>query len=348
MSQYSPKSTAPVEPLCIVAGLPWLRVVLLAFGVSAAAIASMDGYLRFKGARSNVTDSRDLWYFWRHRVYCNDRKAIVFLGTSRIMADISLATMHECLPEYCTVQLGLNGAESCIGLLKDLAEDSAFRGIVVCELDTPLLERSLWLDHQDYQSYEPRTFGEYVSAIASAFLADRSVLLRRTYSIREAVCRFLTPGARPLRETICMSFQRETRWHFSELSDVEGLRLQTTMEYQESYARRRFPAFCSITRDICDIEAMIQAIKARGGNVVFLRAPSSGHRWQLEQRYHPKASNWDRFAAATSGCCIHFWDHPAIAAFHALTSRIWMRRTPGVLLGYSPRNSCTVVRCPTK
>jgi hypothetical protein len=45
---------------------------------------------------------------------------------------------------------------------------------------------------------------------------------------------------------------------------------------------------------------------------VFLRAPSTGERWRLEERFHPK-KNWDLFAASTSAICIHFRDVSGIA-----------------------------------
>jgi hypothetical protein len=309
MHHSSVISKTSVEVLSTGSGLPGLRVVLLALVLSAATMAGVDGYWRAEGYRPNVADSKDLWYFWRQRVYRDDGKVIVFLGTSRILADISLETMDDCLPEYRTIQLGLNGAESCIGLLKGLAEDSAFRGIVVCELDTPLLDRSLWLAHEDYQSYQPPSFAEYLSVIANAFLVEHCMVLRREFSIREVICRYLAPRSRWVPDAICTSFHRETQWLFGKLPDLEGLRLSTTVEYQRTYARRRFPPFRSLAHDIRDIDAMVRVLKARGGNVVFLRAPSSGHRWQLEEHYHPKASNWDNLAKATGACCIHFWDY---------------------------------------
>jgi hypothetical protein len=309
MNHSSEASQAPIVPSGTVAKLPWLRVALLAFGLLAASIAGLEGYWRVKGYRPNVTDSKDLWCFWRRRVYRDDGKIIVFLGTSRILADISLETMQDCLPEYRTIQLGINGAKSCVGLLKGFADDPAFRGIVVCELDTPLLERSLWLDHEEYQRYQPLRSAEYTSAATKAFLADYCVVLRPAFSIRESLRRYLLPGTWPPADAICGTFRRETQWRFRELPDVERLRLSTTAQYEEQYAQHRFPSFRSLAAEIHDINGMVRTLRARGGNVVLLRAPSSGHRWQLEERQHPKVSNWDNLAAATDACCIHFSDH---------------------------------------
>src|ERR1700732_1553151 len=84
-------STAPM--------LPWLRVVLLASLLAAGSICSLDAHWRSAGFRPTVPDGMDLWYFWRQQVDGNNGKVIVFLGSSRITADISIETLHECLPD---------------------------------------------------------------------------------------------------------------------------------------------------------------------------------------------------------------------------------------------------------
>jgi hypothetical protein len=292
--------------------LPWMRVTLCAVALWVTTTACLEVYCRGRGYRPHVTDSKDLWYFWRQRVYRDDGKVIVFLGTSRIMADISLEAMRDRLPEYRAIQLGLNEAHSCVGLLKDLAEDPAFRGIVVCELDTPLLARSHWSEREEYQTYRPPTFAAHVSAIAEAVIADRFVVPQRAHSIRETVRRFLAPETRPRPDAICTSFRRDRQWHFQEMADIRGMRLSATARYREDYARGNFPPWSSLSTEVHDINAMVRNLRARGGNVVFVRAPSSGDRWDLEEQYHPKASNWDQFAAASIAPCIHFKDYAAM------------------------------------
>jgi hypothetical protein len=53
---------------------------------------------------------------------------------------------------------------------------------------------------------------------------------------------------------------------------------------------------------------MVRCLQGRGGRVVFLRAPSSGERWRLEERFHSKKQCWDRFAQRTTAQCVHFRD----------------------------------------
>jgi hypothetical protein len=293
--------------------LPWSRIVLLALLLASGLIGGLEAHWRLEGHRPNVPDSKELWYFWRQRIYSTDGKVIVLLGTSRIQSDISLETMRERFPDYRVVQLGISGAHSCIGLLQDLAEDSAFKGIVVCELDTPLLDRSLWQNQADYRHYRPKSRAEYIGAVTKAFIADKCVLLRSAFSIKAIVRRHFGVPRAPVRDVVCTSFRRSAQWRLTDPDEAEQLRRSTTERYRETYEYDHIPTWPLLGGEIQDVNSVVLALRARGGDVVFLRAPSSRERWELEERYHPKAHNWDQFAATSAALCIHFKDLSSIS-----------------------------------
>jgi len=297
-----------------VPALPWSRTVLLALLLASGSIGGLEAHWRLEGHRPSVPDSKDLWYFWRQRIYSTDGKVIVLLGTSRIQTDISLDTIRQRLPDYRVVQLGLGGAQSCIGLLQELVEDSAFKGIVVCELDVPLLDRSLWQSHADFRHYRPRSRADYIGVVTKAFIADDFVLLRPGLSIRAILGRYFGVGQPPVRDLVCISFRRSAEWRSTDPDEIEQLRRSTTERYRDTYKYDRIPTWRSLGGEVEDINSSVLALRARGGDVVFLRAPSSGERWELEERYHPKAHNWDHFAAASAAVCIHFKDLSSISA----------------------------------
>lgn len=49
-------------------------------------------------------------------------------------------------------------------------------------------------------------------------------------------------------------------------------------------------------RNVAVVEPWVEAIQKRGGQVIFVRFPSSGTRWALDERQAPKALYWDAFA----------------------------------------------------
>ncbi len=59
----------------------------------------------------------------------------------------------------------------------------------------------------------------------------------------------------------------------------------------------------------------VQRIRQRGGQVVFIRHPSSGDFREFEEKYYPREKFFDRLCAETNCLGIHFEDYPEIADF---------------------------------
>jgi len=59
----------------------------------------------------------------------------------------------------------------------------------------------------------------------------------------------------------------------------------------------------------------INKIRARGGEVVFVRPPSAGDYRPLELKYHPRAEYWDRLLIDTNSVGVHFEDHLELQGF---------------------------------
>jgi hypothetical protein len=51
-------------------------------------------------------------------------------------------------------------------------------------------------------------------------------------------------------------------------------------------------------------------IRARGGDVVFVRTPSSGLTWEKEQQFFPRDQYWDKILSITKCKGIYFMDYP--------------------------------------
>jgi hypothetical protein len=304
LSEYPPRRIMGVAP-----HIPWVRVWVVVPLIFLTAGASLETIWRVIGYPPSVRDSAELWYFWRKRVRADDHKIVVLLGTSRIRADISLETLRNELPGYDVVQLGLNGPMSCIGILGDIAADRHFQGVVVCDLDTPLLERSRWSDNSDRRDYRPDSRATFAIAIVRAWLGGRVAILRSDFGLAQ-LARCIFGEIEP--ERFQCTFAREMRWDFSVVRDIEALRQRTQQSSRQEYERQHFPPWAHLQGDIADIESATRSLRARGGSIVFVRMPSSGERLKLEEEYHPRALNWDRFAALTTCPCIHFADVTAM------------------------------------
>jgi hypothetical protein len=75
------------------------------------------------------------------------------------------------------------------------------------------------------------------------------------------------------------------------------------------------PGEDSVTALIGELTRDIARIRARGGDVAFVRFPSGGPLRELERREFPRERYWDRIARETGAAAIHFEDHPALRAY---------------------------------
>jgi hypothetical protein len=260
-----------------------------------------------------VLDTPELWAFWRHQA-SGTQKSIVMIGTSRLEAGVSVQVFKEQCPDYRIIQLSVAGDKSPIGTLEDLAADTGFRGIVLCDFETPFLIRARWCDQADYYAAEltPAHLSEScVGAVVQSVLTN----CQRDLSLKNQWSRLVRGEWRPKRQFCRQTIERELRYNFSNGGDLEQMRQSIFGEMRAKYESTPLPA----PKDLCEnlplIDSMVAEIRARGGDVVFLRMPSSGARFSLEEEFHSKAQYWERFAAATKARCLHFRDVPTLRDF---------------------------------
>jgi hypothetical protein len=67
-----------------------------------------------------------------------------------------------------------------------------------------------------------------------------------------------------------------------------------------------------IARVCEETRLQIRKIRARGGEVVFVRPPSGGDVYKRELRNVPRYTTWDRLLQETGAFGIHFEDYPAM------------------------------------
>jgi hypothetical protein len=80
------------------------------------------------------------------------------------------------------------------------------------------------------------------------------------------------------------------------------------------------------------VKSDVEKIKARGGQVLFVRTPSSGPYRQAEIHGYPRKEYWDRLLAATGCPGIYFEDYPGIAR---LECPEWSHLTPSDAIIYT-------------
>lgn len=239
--------------------LPWGRALFFATVLFACSAGGLEAYWRAQGVWPQVPDSVALWSYWRRQVYEPAGSVLVFLGTSRVRADIDLETLSHALPAFRCVQLGVNGNVSPIGTLRSLADDPEFRGIVICELAAPFLQLSRWDDQHEYfgRPWKSRAWEQPIGA----WLRDKVVLLNPRVTLSSLLCDRPRP---PSRARTC--FDRSQQYENSGRDpDPAGLQLD-----------QQKPLDPGEVRDgLRGVRELVHSIRARGGSVVFVGLPAS-------------------------------------------------------------------------
>lgn len=295
---------------------PWLRTWVLTFAIVAVVLAGWEAALRQMGYRPTVVDDKTLWSIQRDRVYSeNGERVIVLLGDCRMQLGVVPETLRKRLPDYRTVQLAVEQT-SPIATLRDLAEDEQFDGTVVCAVNPRLLCRDLWDSQQAYVDHyhERYRFENGLHRRMSTWVQDTFAAVHPKLRLDDLVVHLVKEGRLPEPYHIEVEPDRTHRGDYSDV-DLQAHQVYALGQSQSWRTGRTLPAPPKWLEDTREIERWVQAIQCRGGEVVFVRMPTTGALYADDQFAFPKQRYWDAFADQTSALCIHFKDWPQLASF---------------------------------
>ena len=298
-----------------------MLIIVLAFFVS------WELFLRNKGIRISYDDDESLWADKRAMVYEPADKATVFIGSSRNKFDLDIATWQKLTGDHA-IQLAIEG-NSPLPILDDLATDDKFKGKLVIDVTEGLFfstaPPTITKPAQRIAYYKKRTPAQRFSFLVNHQLEDRFVFLNKDHLSLSALLDYLPIKKRPgvfalpngcpqdfnpsnfdRQDIMTDRFEKDTLLQ----NQVKGL-----WNFYRSISKDPPPNPAKTDSIIATIRKDIDKIKQRGGQVIFVRTPSSGPYWQGEQMGFPRAAYWEKLLTATGVSGIHFKDYPAIDHF---------------------------------
>src|SRR6266487_1706331 len=304
----------------------FLKAGLLTLSLLLAFIICWEWYLRSKGIPISYDDGPVLWSDKRARVYEPSDKATVFIGASRNKYDIDIPTWEKLTGEE-VIQLAMEG-ESPLPILDDLASDKNFKGKLVVDVTEGLFftasPYSITNPKKNIEHYKKQTPTEKFSFQLNHGLESQFVFLDKDYFSLTAFLNGLPVKNRsgifqerffPL-EFGRVSFGRQDIMMDKFLTDTNLQKMVTgnwlffaSMNKEPPATGHVLDSFLVSVKNDCD------RIKARGGQVLFVRTPSSGWYWEGEQKAFPREKYWDQILSFTKCPGIHFKDYPAIDHF---------------------------------
>ncbi len=300
------------------------KSALLMLVLVLAAVSAWEIHLRKIGVTRTFDDGGPLWADKRDQVYQPADKATVFIGSSRIKFDLDIPTWEQNTGMKA-VQLACVGSNP-IPLLKDLADDKKFRGRLVVDVTEILFfstePGNLSLPEQCIKYYKDRTPAQRASFALNHLLESNLSFLDKDNFSLTAYLNKIKIKNRPgvivepqfpwqfgrvnfnRQETMTPEFVADTNLH---------RRVTNIWEFFRSLSKEPPASGHKLDSLLNEVKMAVNKIKSRGGDVFFIRTPSSGPFWMGEQMGYPREKYFDRIAAETGCPSLHFKDYPALS-----------------------------------
>lgn len=286
------------------------------------ALGGWEVYWRGQGFYPSYRNSEGLWAMTRRQVDRAEPHTTVIIGSSRALFDTDLEAWGEETGRL-PIQLALEGTNPR-PVLADLARDPDFTGLLVVGVTPPLF-------FMPEVGYREAAVERYETETPSQWLSQRiSMPLERIFAFYSFDTQLFTVLKRqswwPARSGV--RIERDVR-KLANMRRTRQAPLWEKLEYD--------PAYAALARDIWrefldnpppapppdeakkmfdtmieELQRDVGAIRARGGEVVFVRYPSTGHFLEVETRAFPRERFFDVVVDSVDAVGVHFDDHPEL------------------------------------
>jgi hypothetical protein len=314
----APENAYWVQPLPPrrVPRIAWGTAAVVALTLLAVALGGWEWRMRSLGLEAgDLGPTRGAWAIERRRIDAgNVRVAIV--GSSRVLFGTDLDEF-ERIAGVRPVQLAMQGS-STRKFVADVATDPDFRGLLIVDV-TPLnyfrSGNGLFDDAIEYARGESLT--QRSDHWLDQRLQQRLAYLDGDYRLMKLIERDVplperdgVRGAYAGVWKVATTHEARQTWVWDRLRHDDRLRAHAIAVWRNTMKRVPAPTVPEIERVIADTRRDVEAIRARGGDVVFVRPPSSGELARVEAAKFPRDRVWERLLAETHVRGFHYADDP--------------------------------------
>ena len=293
---------------------PWGKIMIAVAATLLAGVAALEVNARTRlGLHAGDLDNSEVaWVEERAR---SENAPAAIVGDSRILFDTNL-DRFQALTGVRPVQLAIHGT-SALTLLEDVANNEHFNGLLI----VGLADTMFFQPFDGYGGYVKRrndftTPSGRIGIEIDHMLQRRLAFLDSNYRLSVLAHRLdddYRPGVEGPKDDI---------WKVQEVGEQRQTWLWDRVEYDPWIQARsrwawkgfkeKFPFTPQlIAKGQARAKAAVDKIRARGGDVVFVRPPSAPQLRVNEEAQVPKAKGWEVLLSNTHSVGVHFDDLPA-------------------------------------
>lgn len=305
--------------------IAWKKALLLAVGLMIFGIAGWEYNARaiWGYETGYYIDGPGLWAQERRKIDRGEGQ-VVIIGASRIFFDLDLDT-YEDMTGTRPIMLARVGSNPR-PFLTDLAGDEDFKGLLIFGLTPGSFFREnfgLYGDTPKYYEDESPSqwMGQQISMLIEPHLAFYdsdtwplfALIEHSGMENREGI----QPPGNPVWQLSYSDKDRNTKmfWKTESVDYYQHYNQMTWRMFMEGEDARGGPPPFDYDAYMVSVIGDIEKIRSRGGDVVFVRPPSTGDYRPRELKYQPRAEYWDRLLVDTNSVGVHFEDHPELQGF---------------------------------
>jgi hypothetical protein len=295
---------------------PWPAMLAAAALVAALALGAWEARMRAVGlVPGDVGDYPSGWAEQRRRLDAGD-VPVAIAGDSRILFDTDL-DRFERLTGTRPVQLALVGTNARY-IVEDVARAANFRGLLIVGIaDTSYFRADFGYGADALARYRFESPSQRSGRWLHGWLSQALAFLDEDYRLSKLVHR-LDDGWRAGADRYYAA-----TWKLLTMRPDRAARMWSRIEQPgqlQEHARwfwlhgpQRPPASDALVADtIRRTREAVAAIRARGGEVVFLRPPSAGPLREMQERQMPRARGWEPLLREADVRGVHYQDVPAM------------------------------------
>ncbi|WP_309660882.1 hypothetical protein [Sphingomonas sp.] len=302
---------------------PWGRLALTAVVALFVGLSALEWNARRIGLHAGDLDNSEV--DWANERMRSAGAAAAIVGDSRILFDTDL-DRFERLTGVRPIQLAIHGT-SALTLLEDVASNPKFTGLLIVGLsDTMFFQPFDGYGGYIHKRTQYESPAKRASAVLDHALQRRLAYLDSNHRLSVVAAR-LDPGFRhgvdgPYDDVWKVQEVGEHRATHMWPKVVTDPRVRAHARFAWKGFKEEFPYTPQlIAKGQARAVTAVATIRARGGDVVFIRPPSDIHLRVNEEAQVPKAKGWTMLLRNTHAIGIHNDDLPP--AVHHLIMPEW-------------------------